>query len=335
MGVGNVNAVADCGLLPFRRIRRYGKVGLNQGIKAQPPQGTRQNRMRISRIGVYGLFDRFDHELEFRPEEPVTIMIGPNGIGKTMMLRIINALFNAPLQSLEALPFQRLEVGFNDSSELCVERKAIKRERQKSAAKFAVAAEYRNLRQPIGHIHSEDVLSGGAALDAEPKWIADLRRSSPVRFIDAERPICSSPNGSGMLTQPLICQSSNLTERVDALTKVANSLFLYKNVCVGAKGLAVKDDNGSKLDFDMLSSGERRQLYILYELLFSTPENSLVMIDEPELSLHVAWQREVVGDLREMANLSNFHVLLATHSPQIIGPYWNDLVVELEGPYWK
>ena len=331
MGVGNVNAVADCGLLPFRRIRRYGKVGLNQGIKAQPPQGTRQNRMRISRIGVYGLFDRFDHELEFRPEEPVTIMIGPNGIGKTMMLRIINALFNAPLQSLEALPFQRLEVGFDDSSELCVERKAIKRERQKSAAKFAVAAEYRNLRQPIGHIHSEDVLSGGAALDAEPKWICDIRRSTPVRFIDAERPNCFSPNGSEKTAQPLGLRSSKPTERVDALTKIVNSLFIYKNVCVGPKGLAVKDDNGSKLDFDMLSSGERRQLYILYELLFNTSENSLVMIDDPELFLHVYWQDRTLGVLYEMARLSKLNFLLATHSPHVIREGWN-LVVELKGP---
>ena len=57
--------------------------------------------MKISRIGVYGLFDRFNHDLVFDPDERITIMIGPNGFGKTMTLRILNALFNFPVRSLD------------------------------------------------------------------------------------------------------------------------------------------------------------------------------------------------------------------------------------------
>ena len=81
----------------------------------------------------------------------------------------------------------------------------------------------------------------------------------------------------------------------------------------------------------MLSSGEQHEVVLLFDLLFGTEENSLIMVDEPELSLHVAWQRQMLEDLQEMAELSDFRALLATHSPQIIGKRW-DLTIELQGP---
>jgi predicted ATP-binding protein involved in virulence len=66
-------------------------------------------------------------------------------------------------------------------------------------------------------------------------------------------------------------------------------------------------------------------------LLFKVQPNSLVLIDEPEISLHVAWQVQFLKDLQEIIKLANFDVLLATHSPDIINDRW-DLTVELQGP---
>jgi predicted ATPase len=43
------------------------------------------------------------------------------------------------------------------------------------------------------------------------------------------------------------------------------------------------------------------------------------MIDEPELSLHVVWQKAFLPDLLSMVRASEFDVLLATHSPFISG----------------
>ena len=81
----------------------------------------------------------------------------------------------------------------------------------------------------------------------------------------------------------------------------------------------------------MLSSGEQHELVILYELIFRTAPDSLVLIDEPELSLHVAWQAQFVPDLERMAKLTGFRSILATHSPEIVGDRW-DLTVELHAP---
>ena len=123
----------------------------------------------------------------------------------------------------------------------------------------------------------------------------------------------------------------HLYDRVITFKKIASARFLYKNVTVGAEGLKVLASDGSALELEMLSSGEQHELVLLYDLLFGVEKNSLIMIDEPELSLHVAWQRQMLSDLQDMARLSDFHVLLATHSPQIIGDRW-DLAVELKGP---
>ena len=122
-----------------------------------------------------------------------------------------------------------------------------------------------------------------------------------------------------------------LYDCVDAFTSIANSHFHHKQVMVSAKGLGVADSDGDSLDLETLSSGEQHELVILYELIFRTAPDSLVLIDEPELSLHVAWQAQFVPDLERMAKLTGFRAILATHSPDIIGDRW-DLTVELHGP---
>lgn len=121
-----------------------------------------------------------------------------------------------------------------------------------------------------------------------------------------------------------------LYQQVSTFTKIANSRFLHKKVAVGTKGLRVSRKDGTTLDLEKLSSGEQHELVMLYELLFRASSNSLILIDEPELSLHVAWQEKWVEDLEEIAELSDFRAIVATHSPEIIGGRWSR-TVELKG----
>ena len=80
--------------------------------------------MKINSLKVSGLFGRFDHVLKFRPDERIIIMIGPNGFGKTVTLRIIDVLFNHPLLRLVSMPFREVLVSFDDGSRLIVARTA-------------------------------------------------------------------------------------------------------------------------------------------------------------------------------------------------------------------
>ena len=86
--------------------------------------------------------------------------------------------------------------------------------------------------------------------------------------------------------------------------------------------------NEQELKVSALSSGEQHQLVLTYDLLFRTKANTLVLIDEPELSLHMEWQERFLSDLKAVINLVHFDVLLATHSPFIVNGH-NELSIGL------
>lgn len=123
-----------------------------------------------------------------------------------------------------------------------------------------------------------------------------------------------------------------MAAKAELLTRIVNDLFLYKRMHIDSEaGFVFTSSTGHRVEPDNLSSGEQHQLVLLYELLFQSPEGSLVLIDEPEISLHAAWQERFLDDLTDIVALSKFDVLVATHSAEIIGTHW-DLVVELRGP---
>ncbi|MEO8496328.1 MAG: AAA family ATPase [Planctomycetota bacterium] len=123
-----------------------------------------------------------------------------------------------------------------------------------------------------------------------------------------------------------------LRERIELFRELLNRRFLYKQVRVDkSQGLVFQTDSGQELPPTALSTGEQHEVVILYQLLFLTKPDSLVLIDEPEISLHVAWQKPFLQDLVRIAELSKVDFLIATHSPQIISNRW-DLTVELKGP---
>lgn len=67
-----------------------------------------------------------------------------------------------------------------------------------------------------------------------------------------------------------------------------------------------------------LSSGEQQITVLAYEILFRTQPSTLVIVDEPEISLHITWQDSLVDDLQRMGKASDVQFLLATHSPMIL-----------------
>jgi predicted ATP-binding protein involved in virulence len=65
---------------------------------------------------------------------------------------------------------------------------------------------------------------------------------------------------------------------------------------------------------------------LTYDLLFNVKPNSLVLIDEPEISLHVTWQKEFLNDIVRIAAINSSRFIVATHSPQIINKFWSQTV---------
>lgn len=123
-----------------------------------------------------------------------------------------------------------------------------------------------------------------------------------------------------------------LAQKIELIKRIINQRFSYKEINISKEKGFTFTCNGNSLSPTQLSSGEQHELVILYELLFKVKPNSLILIDEPELSLHVEWQVNFLKDLQEITQIANVDVLIATHSPDIIHDRW-DLTVELKGPH--
>ena len=134
-------------------------------------------------------------------------------------------------------------------------------------------------------------------------------------------------------TKEKLASYDDIYRKIELFSRILNSKRLsFKKIKIDSeKGFNFETEKDRPLKLTQLSSGEQHQVVLLYELIFKTEKNVLVLIDEPEISLHVAWQKEFLKDLKEIINIQNMPVVIATHSPQIIDGNW-DLTVDLEEP---
>lgn len=86
--------------------------------------------------------------------------------------------------------------------------------------------------------------------------------------------------------------------------------------------------NGEVLTPYQLSSGEKQLLVILLTVLVENNEPYTLLMDEPEISLHIEWQQQLIQLIRRLN--PNVQVILSTHSPALIMDGWADIVTEVE-----
>ena len=87
-----------------------------------------------------------------------------------------------------------------------------------------------------------------------------------------------------------------------------------------------QNEHESLLHSHLLSSGEQNYLIQVFSLIFETPRGALVLIDEPETSLHMKWQVGYSDMLRRIAMHKHLQCIVATHLPQIFNGNWNNVV---------
>ncbi|MFG3141464.1 AAA family ATPase [Streptomyces sp. NPDC048211] len=436
--------------------------------------------MKLIRAEVEGLLGRFKHTVKFAPDQEFVILYGPNGIGKTRLLELINATFNGRLLEIMQTPFDSLTLTFEDRSSLTLAREGqralfdsdIENSVQDLSVTLSPASgsqvkwsmgKVRSSGAPISRalrlIESDvpvnriainewhdiahgDVLSRDQLLDrygsllppeVRPYQLPDeiqsflenleshlietqrlLReppRTKTTRGVDKAskatveafsqnfsqqmsdvlaqnsrtsqerdrtfpRKLLSSGEAPTEATEDairaryaqqselrarlaeiaLLEQSStdlplpnrelkdwerlvlwtylddsedklanllNFLERAELFMKIMNSRLEYKKLKLSREGFEVRSDFGQSIPVSSLSSGEQHELVLTYELLFNVNRGALVLIDEPEISLHVAWQQEFMNDLANISKTASLRFIVATHSPQIIHKWWS------------
>lgn len=101
---------------------------------------------------------------------------------------------------------------------------------------------------------------------------------------------------------------SNLLKRKQI---IPSQIFFYKN--------------GEKIDFESCSSGEKHMIFALSGIMNNISKNSLVLIDEPEISLHPEWQIKYISLLKKVfINYSGCHFILASHSHYLVSDLQED-----------
>ena len=80
----------------------------------------------------------------------------------------------------------------------------------------------------------------------------------------------------------------------------------------------LKHKNGHILPFEKISSGESNQIVFSFFIASKIEQDAVILIDEPENSLHPEWQREYIKNLNNLFHYYNPKFIIATHSPLII-----------------
>jgi ABC-type cobalamin/Fe3+-siderophores transport system ATPase subunit len=119
-----------------------------------------------------------------------------------------------------------------------------------------------------------------------------------------------------------------IAERLLAFEQVMNEFLEDKKVQVHAASGLLITTNGTSLAEHQLSSGERQLLYLMVAALTTRRKGTVIAIDEPELSMHIRWQKKLVSNLISCASRAAPQFILATHSPDVATQY-SEYMIEL------
>lgn len=112
----------------------------------------------------------------------------------------------------------------------------------------------------------------------------------------------------------------------ERLKELIGSMFnKNKDVIFSETDIEVRVDKKMKIELPFLSSGEKQLLFILVETLAA--DISTILVDEPELSMHVDWQKHLVRGMQTLNPQAQ--CILATHSPEIMADVPDDKIFRL------
>ncbi|WP_272581884.1 AAA family ATPase [Providencia sp. PROV269] len=121
----------------------------------------------------------------------------------------------------------------------------------------------------------------------------------------------------------------SIFEHRDNFIKLLNTMFNGRKVfSVSEKNeLIVVTKDSRPIGLNELSSGEKQLLIILGETLLQNSKHVIYIADEPELSLHIIWQEQLISAITKLN--PNTQIIFATHSPDIVGSE-QDSIISME-----
>lgn len=184
-----------------------------------------------------------------------------------------------------------------------------------------------NLTVDFSPVSKEVYESRKAVLTSGLKRMLDYGLTKGSFELPTYQPIADGLMGSFLnMAESAVEYATPLLEKVELFKNIIErSDFVDKDIQISPDygyRFVSRNQDRTLLDGSDLSSGEQHFLIQTYELIFNAQENSLALIDEPEMSFHIIWQMDFLRNIREIAKLKGLQCIVATHSPQIFDSMW-------------
>jgi ABC-type dipeptide/oligopeptide/nickel transport system ATPase subunit len=211
--------------------------------------------------------------------------------GATQGESSVNALYGEILTRIAKLPLETTSGNTDDIARL-EKRIAILQERSKTYALYGLLPEFQG----------KDILS---IIKGAPMSHVRLVATVLTPYIES--------------VEKKLDAMASLQSQLHALVGLVNSFYARKQLSYEIHdGFRIKTEDGKPIQPQMLSSGERHLLLLFCNTIQALDKPSIFIIDEPEISLNIKWQRRLLTSLRECAGSNPVQYLFATHSFEIL-----------------
>ena len=308
--------------------------------------------MKIEKVRIKNVKGIKDLELSFKKDNKILdliVLAGVNGSGKTTILEAIKDFFynkylnfNGPEKSNV-----NLDIFFEDFEKKQIEeaeKSSIDNYEHKLQDFFSALQSYNLYRKNSNDYYRNQIAK---RFDVPPKIIYvpaenkfeeiqtySTTLSKEYEFINTinSNVIRDIPSYIATRRNYLATIEEDLTmkEITNKVVNEINGIFDILELDVKLKGFS-KDEKtmpifensaGEEFDINDLSSGEKQLFLRTLSIKMLEPNNSIILIDEPELSLHPKWQQRIIEVYKKIGE--NNQIILATHSPHILGSVSNE-----------
>lgn len=316
--------------------------------------------MKLKNIKIEKLYGTYNFEWPL--SEDVNILAGDNGAFKTTLLRIIAAMCEPdyiaemyPVKSVTAEMTNDIIVKYRSYQDSLLKLKKdaekdemlfelaskvsadLKNQDEKSLADHTLNASIIAIKKghekmnvstfkkerKYNHIATFDVpakMDKGSVLDQQ---LEKLESEYAYYLSDLSKQLSDRIMKTGTIDKKDLQQ---IYAQNTLFMEIVNDAFANTNKTVDSTQSKLQFKIGDELleDNKKLSSGEKQFLIIFLTLLLQREEESILILDEPEISMHLDWQRDLLLNIRRMN--PNSQIILATHSPGVIMDGWEQLV---------
>lgn len=121
-------------------------------------------------------------------------------------------------------------------------------------------------------------------------------------------------------------ETSLIFSQITLFTEILSEFINDKSFSFSHGDLRI-EAHEDEIHYDSLSSGEKQLLILFIETLMQKQNPYIFLTDEPELSLHIAWQRKIIPAIKKLN--PNAQIIAATHSPEVASKY-RDSIIDME-----